>query len=124
MNENWLIRDHVCQLLNGMIVGKSFFYTAGGNSNNEDTFGKVHLWVACSEKKSRTWRWLQEPKSKSNLHGSNTSVRQGKREREEAEVWFIAVSRDKDSGHQGDIINKIKPFHSVELLLAILFSTV
>lgn len=47
-------------------------------------------------------------------------------EREEAEVWIVAVQRDKGlgSGHQGDIINEIKPHYSVVLLLPILSSPI
>lgn len=45
INENWLLCDCACQLLYKMIVGKSFFYSAGGNSNNKDAFGKPCLWV-------------------------------------------------------------------------------
>lgn len=76
----------------------------------------------CSEK----YLGLRKPKTKPNLHVSGTSTRRGERDSEEAEVWFFAVSREKGSGagHQGDIINEIKPQNLVILLFAILFSPV
>lgn len=63
VNGSWLLRAHVCKLLQGMTAVKSLHCSAGGNSNNKDAVGKVRSSVLAERSYSvLTLMWFTSPR--------------------------------------------------------------
>lgn len=63
VNGSWLLRAHVCKLLQGMTAVKLLHRSAGGNSNNKDAVGKVRSSVLAERSYSvLTLMWFASPR--------------------------------------------------------------
>lgn len=79
-NGSWLLRAHVCKLLQGMTAVESLRRSAGGNSNNKDAVGKVRSSVLAERSYSvLTLMWFASHPREGDVNCSFSSVYTGRK---------------------------------------------